>query len=53
MTAPAITAWLEVRVLPAPPRSPIQTEIFLGHANGAELAGFRADALSLLTIGCV
>ena len=42
---------LEVRVLPAPPRSPIQTEISRCHANSAELAGFRAGAFSLLTIG--
>jgi hypothetical protein len=35
-----IMAWLEVRVLSAPPRSPIQTEISRCHANSAELAGF-------------
>ena len=46
-----IIVWLEVRVLPAPPRSPIQTEISRCHANSAEPPGFRASALSLLTTG--
>ena len=46
-----IIVWLEVRVLPAPPRSPIQTEISGCRASSAELVGFRAGDLSLLTIG--
>jgi hypothetical protein len=46
-----IIVWLEVRVLPTPPRSPIQTEISRCHANSAEPPGFRAGALSLLSIG--
>ena len=46
-----IIVWLEVRILPAPPHSPIQTEISRCLANSAELVGFRAGALSLLTIG--
>jgi len=41
---------LEVRVLPAPPRSPVQAEISQCPANRAELPDFRAGALSLLTI---
>jgi uncharacterized protein (DUF1330 family) len=40
-----ITAWLEVRVLPGPPRSSIQTEISRCRANSAELVGFRAGTL--------
>jgi hypothetical protein len=47
----SIIVWLEVRVLPAPPRSPVQTEISRCSANSAELVGFPAGTLSLLTIG--
>jgi hypothetical protein len=36
-----IIVWLEVRVLPAPPRSPTQTEISRFIVNSPELAGFR------------
>jgi hypothetical protein len=42
-----ITAWLEVRVLPTPPRSPAQTEISRFSANSPELAAIRARILSL------
>ena len=41
ITKPRIIVWLEVRVLPAPPRSLAQTEISPFIANSAELAGFR------------
>jgi hypothetical protein len=37
----AITVWLEVRVLPAPPRSLVQTEISRLVPNSPELAGIR------------
>ena len=47
----AITVWLEVRVLPAPPRSLVQTEISRLVANSPELAGIRARILSLQAIG--
>jgi hypothetical protein len=43
----AITVWLEVRVLPAPPRSPTQTEISRFIVNSPELAGFRVCTSSL------
>ena len=36
-----IIVWLEVRVLPTPPRSPAQTEISQFSANSPEPAGFR------------
>jgi heme-degrading monooxygenase HmoA len=39
LPTPLIIAWLEVRVLPAPPRSPTQTEISRCRANRAELMG--------------
>ena len=42
-----IIVWLEVRVLPAPPRSLAQTEISRFIANCPELAGFRVCASSL------
>jgi hypothetical protein len=42
---------LEVRVLPAPPRSLTQTEISRLVANSPELAGIRARILSLQAIG--
>ena len=42
-----ITAWLEVRVLPAPPRTPAQTEISQFSANSPELAAIRARIVSL------
>ena len=42
-----IIVWLEVRVLPAPPRSLTQTEISRFSANRPELAGIRARILSL------
>jgi hypothetical protein len=42
-----MTDWLEVRVLPAPPRSLTQTEISQFIANCPELAGFRVCASSL------
>ena len=42
-----MTAWLEVRVLPSPPRSPAQTEISRFSANSPELAAIRARILSL------
>ena len=42
-----IIVWLEVRVLPAPPRSPAQTEISRFRANRSELAAIRARILSL------
>ena len=41
-----IIVWLEVRVLPAPPRSPAQTEIFQFSANSPEPAGIRAPILA-------
>jgi hypothetical protein len=46
-----IIVWLEVRVLPAPPHSPLQTEISQSPTNSPELAGFREGPLSLLTSG--
>jgi hypothetical protein len=42
-----INAWLEVRVLPTPPRSLAQTEISRFSANSPELAAIRARILSL------
>jgi hypothetical protein len=42
-----IIVWLEVRVLPAPPRSPAQTGISRFSANRPELAAIRAHILSL------
>ena len=42
-----MTVWLEVRVLPAPPRSPAQTEICQFNANRPELAAICARILSL------
>jgi hypothetical protein len=42
-----ITAWLEVRVLSAPPRSRHQTEISRFFMKTPELAGIRARILSL------
>ena len=42
-----IIVWLEVRVLPAPPRSLTQTEISRFIANSPELAGIRRRILSL------
>jgi hypothetical protein len=42
-----IIVWLEVRVLPAPPRSLTQTEISRFSANSPELAAIRARILSL------
>jgi hypothetical protein len=42
-----ITAWLEVRVLPGPPRSPEQTGISRFSANRPELAAICARILSL------
>jgi hypothetical protein len=42
-----IIVWLEVRVLPAPPRSFVQTEISRLVANSPELAGIRVRILSL------
>jgi hypothetical protein len=41
-----MTDWLEVRVLPAPPRSLTQTEISRFSANSPELAGILARVLS-------
>jgi hypothetical protein len=41
-----IIVWLEVRVLPAPPRSPAQTEISRFSAKSPELAAIRARILS-------
>jgi hypothetical protein len=41
-----IIVWLEVRVLPAPPRSLTQTEISRFSANSPELAGILARVLS-------
>jgi hypothetical protein len=40
----AITVWLEVRVLSAPPRSPAQQEISRFSANSPELAAIRHSA---------
>ena len=45
-----IIVWLEVRVLPAPPRSLAQTEISRLVANSPELAGIRARILSLQAV---
>jgi hypothetical protein len=45
-----ITAWLEVRVFSAPPRSLAQTEISRLVANSPELAGIRAPILSLQAV---
>jgi hypothetical protein len=42
-----MTDWLEVRVLPAPPRSPAQTGISRFSANRPELAAICARILSL------
>jgi hypothetical protein len=41
------TDWLEVRVLPAPPRSPAQTGISRFSVNRPELAAICAHILSL------
>ena len=47
-----IIVWLEVRVLPAPPRSLVQTEISRLVANSPELAGIRLRiSLCRLSIG--
>jgi hypothetical protein len=46
----AIIVWLEVRVLPGPPRSLAQTEISRLVANSPELAGIRARILSLQAV---
>jgi hypothetical protein len=45
-----IMAWLEVRVLSAPPRSLAQTEISRLVANSPELAGIRPHILSLRSV---
>ena len=45
-----IIVWLEVRVLPAPPRSLKQTEISPFGVKSPELAGIRARILSLQTV---
>jgi hypothetical protein len=45
-----IIVWLEVRVLPAPPRSLAQTEISRLVANSPELAGIRVRILSLQAV---
>src|SRR5262249_47132342 len=42
-----ITVWLEVRVLPAPPRSPTLTEISRSLTNTRGFAGRRAGLQSL------
>jgi hypothetical protein len=42
-----IIVWLQVRVLPGPPRSPAQTEISQFNANRPELAAICARILSL------
>src|SRR5580704_9666659 len=42
-----ITAWLEVRVLPSPPRILVLTEIFRLPANSPEWAGLFSEVLSL------
>src|SRR6516225_10486733 len=44
-----IIVWLEVRVLPGPPRSPAQTEISRFSANSPELAAIR-HAFCLCTL---
>jgi Nitrogen regulatory protein P-II len=45
-----IIVWLEVRVLPTPPRSLAQTEISRLVANSPELAGIRQHILSLRSV---
>jgi hypothetical protein len=45
-----IIVWLEVRVLPAPPRSRHQTEISRFFMKSPELAGIRARILSLQAV---
>src|SRR5262249_60463487 len=43
----SITGWLEIRVLPGPPRSPTLTEISRGWTNTRGFAGRRASLQSL------
>src|SRR5207245_8525192 len=39
-----ITVWLEVLVLPAPPRSPMQTDVSRSLTNGPQFAGISAGS---------
>src|SRR6266436_10413592 len=44
LRASLITAWLEVRVLPGPPRSPMRTDVFRSPTNRPQFAGISAGS---------